>query len=46
MSKNDEKVEKKLIELENNLCDLTHAYYDLLIVQQRFKVDNIYLRKK
>lgn len=37
---------KKLAQLENNLSQLTHAYYDLLIVQQRHKVDNIFLKKK
>ena len=37
---------KKLNQLENNLSQLTHAYYDLLIVQQRYKVDNIFLRKR
>ena len=37
---------KKLTQLENNLSQLTHAYYDLLIIQQRYKVDNIFLRKR
>lgn len=24
---------------------MTHAYYDLIVVQQRYKVDNIFLKK-
>lgn len=39
-------MQKKLNQLENNICQLTHAYYDLLIIQQRHKVDNIFLKKK
>jgi hypothetical protein len=39
-------MQKKLSQLENNICQLTHAYYDLLIIQQRHKVDNIFLKKK
>lgn len=37
---------KKLNQLENNLNQLTHAYYDLLIFQQRHKVDNVFLRQR
>ncbi len=33
------------MQLENNICQLTHAYYDLVVVQQRYKVDNIFLKK-
>jgi hypothetical protein len=39
-------MQKKLMQLENNICQLTHAYYDLVVVQQRYKVDNIFLKKK
>lgn len=39
-------MQKKLNQLENNICQLTHAYYDLLIIQQRHKVDNIFLKRK
>jgi hypothetical protein len=38
-------MQKKLVQLENNICQLTHAYYDLVVVQQRYKVDNIFLKK-
>lgn len=38
-------MQKKLMQLENNICQLTHAYYDLIVVQQRYKVDNIFLKK-
>jgi hypothetical protein len=38
-------MQKKLMQLENNICQLTHAYYDLVVVQQRYKVDNIFLKK-
>lgn len=33
------------MQLQNNICQLTHAYYDLIVVQQRYKVDNIFLKK-
>lgn len=39
-------MQKKLNQLENNICQLTHAYYDLLVIQQRYKVDNIFLKQK
>lgn len=25
---------------------MTHAYYDLVVVQQRYKVDNIFIKKE
>jgi|LakMenEpi03Aug12_release.lakeMendotaPanAssembly.Ray.scaffolds.fasta_scaffold276648_1 hypothetical protein len=46
MEKYEKVMQKKLSQLENNICQLTHAYYDLLIIQQRHKVDNIFLKKK
>jgi len=46
MQKYEKTMQKKLSQLENNICQLTHAYYDLLIIQQRHKVDNIFLKKK
>ena len=45
-AKYERTMQKKLNQLENNICQLTHAYYDLLIIQQRHKVDNIFLKKK
>ena len=33
------------MQLENNITQLTHAYYDLVVVQQRWKVDNLFLKK-
>jgi hypothetical protein len=39
-------MQKKLVQLENNICQLTHAYYDLVVVQQRYKVDNIFIKKE
>lgn len=38
-------MQKKLLQLENNITQLTHAYYDLVVVQQRWKVDNMFLKK-
>lgn len=38
-------MQKKLMQLENNITQLTHAYYDLVVVQQRWKVDNLFLKK-
>jgi hypothetical protein len=38
-------MQKKLMQLENNITQLTHAYYDLVVVQQRWKVDNMFLKK-
>lgn len=46
MAKYEKNMQKKLMQLENNICQLTHAYYDLVVVQQRYKVDNIFLKKK
>jgi len=46
MAKYEKSMQKKLMQLENNICQLTHAYYDLVVVQQRYKVDNIFLKKK
>lgn len=46
MNKYEKNMQKKLMQLENNICQLTHAYYDLVVVQQRYKVDNIFLKKK
>ena len=46
MTRHEKVMQKKLSQLENNICQLTHAYYDLLIIQQRHKVDNIFLKKK
>lgn len=46
MSKYEKNMQKKLLQLENNICQLTHTYYDLVVVQQRYKVDNIFLKKK
>ena len=43
--KYEKNMQKKLVQLENNICQLTHAYYDLVVVQQRYKVDNIFLKK-
>ena len=45
MTKYEKNMQKKLMQLENNICQLTHAYYDLVVVQQRYKVDNIFLKK-
>lgn len=45
MAKYEKSMQKKLMQLENNICQLTHAYYDLVVVQQRYKVDNIFLKK-
>lgn len=38
-------MQKKLMQLENNITQLTHAYYDLVVVQQRWKVDNLFLKR-
>lgn len=46
MARQEKTMRKKLSQLENNICQLTHAYYDLLIIQQRHKVDNIFLKKR
>lgn len=46
MARHEKRMQKKLGQLENNIAQLTHAYYDLLIIQQRHKVDNIFLKKK
>lgn len=46
IKRQEKNMNKKLSQLENNICQLTHSYYDLLIVQQRHKVDNIFLKKK
>ncbi len=46
MLKYEKNMQKKLLQLQNNICQLTHAYYDLVVVQQRYKVDNIFLKKK
>ena len=45
LAKYEKNMQKKLVQLENNICQLTHAYYDLVVVQQRYKVDNIFLKK-
>ncbi len=45
LNKYEKNMQKKLMQLENNICQLTHAYYDLVVVQQRYKVDNIFLKK-
>ena len=45
LNKYEKSMQKKLVQLENNICQLTHAYYDLVVVQQRYKVDNIFLKK-
>lgn len=45
LSKYDKNMQKKLVQLENNICQLTHSYYDLVVVQQRYKVDNAFLKK-
>ena len=45
LAKYEKAMQKKLVQLENNICQLTHAYYDLVVVQQRYKVDNIFLKK-
>lgn len=38
-------MQKKLMQLENNICQMNHAYYDLVVAQQRYKVDSIFLKK-
>jgi hypothetical protein len=45
MAKYEKAMQKKLWQLENNIMQLTHTYYDLIVVQQRYKVDNIFLKK-
>ena len=45
LAKYEKNMQKKLVQLQNNICQLTHAYYDLVVVQQRYKVDNIFLKK-
>ena len=46
LAKYERSMQKKLVQLENNICQLTHAYYDLVVVQQRYKVDNIFIKKE
>ncbi len=46
MLRDEKTIQKKTIQLENNICQLTHAYYDLICGQKKFKIDNMYLKKK